>query len=405
MLPTALTWMFGLAFSNASMVAWIAATSLSALQPCQNVIVTSASGLSFAPPFDEPMQAVRASASAAVSGGAGDAATHESVSDHGALLVTGRALPGLARCRTVSKTSSRAAARAVWRAPASTGRSRTPASSRRGRVSGERAELVGDRAAEPLAAGGEHAAGEHDQGRVDDGDQAAMPSANRCAERREQLVAGAGRRRAPCATAACGGAWRGCPSDRARASTGRTAGQLLEAARVAAAYVAHQRGAGQRQEADLAGAAGGAAVEPAVDDDRRRRGPRPPTAGRSRRPRGARPDSQLGDGGEVHVVVDLGPGRRAASASRSSRSRVVPARAGGGRSAAAGCAGRRRRVCRWRAWCRSACAEAGRGGGAVEGVQHVAHRVGPGSPRGAQLVLADGAAGDVGDRGHDPGRA
>src|SRR3954464_1419519 len=65
MLPTAFTWMLGFCFSKASMVAWIALTSLGALQPCQNVIVTSASGLSCAPPWDEPKHAVKVSASAA----------------------------------------------------------------------------------------------------------------------------------------------------------------------------------------------------------------------------------------------------------------------------------------------------------------------------------------------------
>src|SRR3954466_13909040 len=59
MLPTALTWMLGLAFSKASSVAWIPCTSLGALQPCQKVIVTSAFGSSFAPPCDEPKHAVR----------------------------------------------------------------------------------------------------------------------------------------------------------------------------------------------------------------------------------------------------------------------------------------------------------------------------------------------------------
>ncbi len=65
MLPTALTWMLGCTFSKASMVDWIACTSLGALQPCQNVMVTSAFGLSLAPPCDEPKHAVRASARAA----------------------------------------------------------------------------------------------------------------------------------------------------------------------------------------------------------------------------------------------------------------------------------------------------------------------------------------------------
>ena len=67
MLPTAFTWMLGCTFSNASMVDWMAATSLGALQPCQNVMVTSAFGLSLAPPLDEPKQAVRARARAAES--------------------------------------------------------------------------------------------------------------------------------------------------------------------------------------------------------------------------------------------------------------------------------------------------------------------------------------------------
>ena len=61
MLPTTFTWMLGFFFSNASIVAWMAATSLGALQPCQKVIVTSAFGLSLAPPLDEPEQAVTAS--------------------------------------------------------------------------------------------------------------------------------------------------------------------------------------------------------------------------------------------------------------------------------------------------------------------------------------------------------
>src|SRR4029078_9331831 len=50
MLPTTLTWMFGCEPSNASMLAWMAFTSLGALQPCQNVMVTSAFGSSFALP-------------------------------------------------------------------------------------------------------------------------------------------------------------------------------------------------------------------------------------------------------------------------------------------------------------------------------------------------------------------
>src|SRR3954470_9155011 len=58
LLPTTLTWMLGLSFSKASTVAWMAATSLSALHPCQNVIVVSASGLSWLPPPESPVHAV-----------------------------------------------------------------------------------------------------------------------------------------------------------------------------------------------------------------------------------------------------------------------------------------------------------------------------------------------------------
>ena len=59
--PTTLTCTFGFASSNASIVAWIAATSLSALQPCQKVMVVSASGLSSGPPPESPVHALTAS--------------------------------------------------------------------------------------------------------------------------------------------------------------------------------------------------------------------------------------------------------------------------------------------------------------------------------------------------------
>ena len=52
----------------------------------------------------------------------------------------------------MSKTSSRAAARAVCSAPASTGPSWTLASSSRGPGGRQGAELVGDEVAQPLAA-------------------------------------------------------------------------------------------------------------------------------------------------------------------------------------------------------------------------------------------------------------
>src|SRR5689334_467576 len=62
MLPTDLTWMLGYFFSKPLMVAWMAWTSLGADHPCQNVIVTLAFGLSWAPPWDEPRHAVKARA-------------------------------------------------------------------------------------------------------------------------------------------------------------------------------------------------------------------------------------------------------------------------------------------------------------------------------------------------------
>ena len=56
MLLTALTVMLGCTFSKASMLSWMAFTSLGALQPCQKVIVVFAFGSSLAPL--DPPQAV-----------------------------------------------------------------------------------------------------------------------------------------------------------------------------------------------------------------------------------------------------------------------------------------------------------------------------------------------------------
>ncbi len=50
--------MLGFAASNASTFAWIAFSSLGALQPCQKVIVVSAFGSSLAPPLELPVQAL-----------------------------------------------------------------------------------------------------------------------------------------------------------------------------------------------------------------------------------------------------------------------------------------------------------------------------------------------------------
>ena len=55
-------------------------------------------------------------------------------------------------------------------------------------------------------------------------------------------------------------------------------------------------------------------------------------------------------------------------------------------------------------WRSADIGQAGRRGGTFQRVQHVAHGVGLRAARRAQLVLADRAAGDVGDRGQDPGR-
>ena len=70
------------------------------------------------------------------------------------------------------------------------------------------------------AAGGEHAAGQHDEGRVDHGDHGGDAEREPLGERGEQLVAGARGGRAPGRPRPAAW-WRGCPSDRARASTCR----------------------------------------------------------------------------------------------------------------------------------------------------------------------------------------
>ena len=190
-------------------------------------MVTSAFGSSFAPPCDEPKHAVSGERQGCGQGAAGEPATQ--VSGHGDLLVTGRALPGLAmgvgRCR---RSSSRAAVSAVWRAPASTGPSRTPASSSRGRAGGQRAELVGDR--------GRGAA--RRPRRATDPDSttsvgsrtatmAAIPSANRWPSVGEQLVAGARRASGRLATAA-GGGGRAEAERAGQREHRRAAGELLE---------------------------------------------------------------------------------------------------------------------------------------------------------------------------------
>ena len=70
MLPTTFTWMFGYSFSNASTFSWMALTSLGALQPCQNVIVTSSLGSSSALPLVLPVQALASNVSVAATAAA-----------------------------------------------------------------------------------------------------------------------------------------------------------------------------------------------------------------------------------------------------------------------------------------------------------------------------------------------
>ena len=97
-------------------------------------------------------------------------------------------------------------------------------------------------------------------------------------------------------------------------------------------------------------------------------------------------------------------GMPTASASRSSRCGVVPA------GQVAGVAQPPRRGVEGARCADREVAQAGRPAARPDvaapssALHDVAHRVGSRAARGAQLVLADGAAGDVGDRGQDPGR-
>ena len=202
----------------------------------------------------------------------------------------------------VSKTSLRVAARAVCRAPASTGFSVTPASSSRGRVSASEptSSAIWSRRRVPPAVSTPPARTTSDGSTTET--TAAMPSANRSASVASSSSPGPGVVSA-LATAACGVLARS-PSERARVEHRAAAGQLLEAAGVAAAYVADQRGAGERQEADLPGTAGGAAMDAAVDDDGRAHPFVRPQKDEVLYPR-RQPRAHLGDRGEVHVVGDL----------------------------------------------------------------------------------------------------
>ena len=121
---------------------------------------------------------------------------------------------------TVSKTSLRVAARAVCRAPASTGLLGDAGQLQAGPGQRQRADLLRDQVAQPGAAGGQHAAGEHDQRRVDHRDHGGDAQCEALRERGQQLVARPGCRRVPWRRRPAGVLARS-PSERARASTER----------------------------------------------------------------------------------------------------------------------------------------------------------------------------------------
>ena len=226
-----------------------------------------------------------------------------------------------------------------------------------------------------------------------------MPSANRSAMRGEQLVARARRGER---AGDRGLRRRGAQPERpGEGEDLRAAGQLLEAARVAAAYVAHERCAGNRQEADLPGATRGAAVDAAVDDDRGAEalvGPEQHEVVHAAR----EPGPHLGDRDQVDVVVHeqrhpdlvgelveqvgVVPAGQVPGVPQPAVHRVEGARGADGEPV------------------QPAAGDPGGGGGAVDRVQDMGDRVGAGPARRRQLVLAHGPAGDVGDGGQDPGR-
>ena len=263
---------------------------------------------------------------------------------HGSLLVTGRAVLCGAALDGVEDLVAGRGERGVQgpgehRVLADAGQLE-PGSGQR-----QRADLVGDLVAQAGAAGGEHAAGEHDERRVDHRDHGGDAQREPLGERGQQLVAGAGRGQ----RLGHGGLGRaGAQAEGAGQGQHRpAAGQLLEAARVAAPYVAHQRGAGERQEADLPGTSGGAPVDPAVDDDGRAQPFVRPQQDEVLDPRGQpRRASRRSRRGSRRCRrrAACRPPRRAA---RAVAGRASPA--GAGRSGAAGSPGRRRRACRWRA--------------------------------------------------------
>src|SRR5262249_12806680 len=128
------------------------------------------------------------------------------------------------------------------------------------------------------------------------------------AQRREELVAGP--RGLDCGP---DGRSRGAAAQAHRPGEredGGAAGQLLEGACVAPAYVAHERRTREREEADLSGATRGpgGAAPPAEAGGGARAPVDPERAEVVAAARASR--LELGDGREVHVVLDVHGGPR-----------------------------------------------------------------------------------------------
>src|SRR5262245_7572456 len=292
------TWMFGFLASKSLTAALIAATSLGAVQPCQNLIVVSAFGLSLAPPLELPVHpaASRANTTTAVV----PTAFRWS---RGMVLIScvasaSRAADRLAGLDGVKDfvpdgRQGHAEAALEDRSVGDAGQlDRRPGDGQLGQLRAHQVE-------QSVAARLEHAAGEHDQIRIehrDDGGEAECDPMGECGQ---QLVPRA----------------RGRQSAR-HGQLGRTgskaafagqlehlgpAGQRLEPAGVAATHLPYDRCLRQRQEADLASAAGRTAVQGAVDDDGGAEsvlGPQQDEAGVAAGPA----DVLLRDRGQVDVV-------------------------------------------------------------------------------------------------------
>src|SRR4051794_18869184 len=268
MLPTAFTVMLGCFFSKAAMLSEMALTSFGALHPCQKVMVVLAFGLSLAPPPLDPVQAavLRTRATAAAAAARWRWCRDADMRAPPAGRRSGGDREGGRGRQGVEDVLSGGGERRVQRA----GQDRVvgyggelDARSRDRQVG----QLDTHDLGEPLAAGAQDAAGQHDEGRVQDGDHRGEPESHPLAELLEEPVAGTRCRE----RLGDGGLRRtGAQAHRpCQCQDLSAAGELLEAARVAAADVSDDGRAGQRQEADLARTAGGASVQAPVDDEGR----------------------------------------------------------------------------------------------------------------------------------------